>query len=502
MLSFASSGGGFTNYAAISGEVDWQPQVYYLGAGAQSLDWTYTKDLAGSAGLDAGFVDVVTYTNGATKPFIAAQPQSQTQPLGVPVLITVGAKGTPALAYQWCLNGTPMPGQTAPTLSFPTPSHTNNAAYTVVVTNLYGSVTSSAASLTIVSVIADGDNGFDQVDVSMLATNSAAISAGAWHSLVLRDNGRVAAWGDDYNGQCDIPTNLPVAMAVAGGGYHSLALLTNGTVVGWGENSDGQASPPSSVSNVVAIAAGTWHSLALRADGTIAAWGDNSAGQLGVPPEAVNVIAIAAGGHHSLALRTNGTVVAWGENTDASGNYAGQSTPPWDLTNVVAIAAGEYHSLAVKQDGTVVAWGDDSQGQCDVPTGLGQVVAVAGGDAHSLALQSDGTVAAWGNNTANQCVFPQSLTHVAAVSAGGYHSLLLLGFPPLGPRLVSSQRNGPVFTVKLQSTLGQVYVLEYKNLLTDAEWTPLATLTGNSAVQSFSDPSATAARRFYRVRVR
>ena len=57
-------------------------------------------------------------------------------------------------------------------------------------------------------------------------------------------------------------------MAIAAGEYHSLALKADGTVVAWGDNGYGQTTVPSGLSNVVAIAAGGYHSLALTAEGT------------------------------------------------------------------------------------------------------------------------------------------------------------------------------------------------------------------------------------------
>jgi len=79
---------------------------------------------------------------------------------------------------------------------------------------------------------------------------------------------------------------------IAAGGYHSLALRINGTVWAWGRNGNGQLGDgtnserrtPVQVSNltgVVAIAAGGSHSLALKSDGTVWAWGVNGSGQLG-----------------------------------------------------------------------------------------------------------------------------------------------------------------------------------------------------------------------------
>jgi hypothetical protein len=135
--------------------------------------------------------------------------------------------------------------------------------------------------------------------------------------------------------------NLTGVIAVAGGGYHSLALKSDGTVVAWGDNSLGQSTVPTTLTGAIAIAAGGYHSLALKSDGTVVAWGDDLSGQGTVPTNLTGVIAIAAGGVHSLALKSDGKVVAWGDN-----DY-GLLTVPANLTGVVAIATGVSHSLAL-----------------------------------------------------------------------------------------------------------------------------------------------------------
>jgi hypothetical protein len=87
-------------------------------------------------------------------------------------------------------------------------------------------------------------------------------------------------------------TALSASMAIAAGGFHSLALKGDGTVWAWGYNRDGQLGDGtttnrttpvqvSGLSGVTAIAAGTHHSLALKGDGTVWAWGGNWYGQLG-----------------------------------------------------------------------------------------------------------------------------------------------------------------------------------------------------------------------------
>ena len=258
-----------------------------------------------------------------------------------------------------------------------------------------------------------------------------AIAGGGYHSLALKSDGTVAAWGWNAYGQTNIPADLSNVVAIAGGFFHSLALKSDGTVVAWKFNNLGQTNIPVGLSNVVAIAGGGYHNLALRSDGTVAAWGNNGNGQTSIPVGLSNVVAIAGGDYHSLALKSVGTVVAWGGGLINDGgssppydNY-GQSIIPVGLSNVVAIAGGIAHSLALKCDGTIAAWGYNAYGQTNIPVGLSNVVAIAGGAYHNLALRSDGTVAAWGNNGSGQTTIPVGLSNVVAIAGGGVHSLAL-----------------------------------------------------------------------------
>jgi hypothetical protein len=354
-------------------------------------------------------------------------------------------------------------------------------------------------------------------------TNAVAVAAGATHSLALRADGTVVAWGG-YNafGQTNIPPGLTNVVAIAAGGYdiffddvgHSLALRADGTVAAWGAGQtgtgssyyhQGQAVVPLGLVNVVAVAAGGMHSLALRADGTVVAWGYNDDGQTNVPGGLSNVVAVAAGWWHSLALRADGTVVAWGANEQ------GQTNVPGGLSNVVAVAGGGYHSLALRADGTVVAWGAGltnsssfpDYGQSVVPVGLTNAVAIAaGGSPHSLALRADGTVVAWGNDEGLQTHALPGLTNAVAVSAGGNYSLALVGD---GPPVVKASLSDPTvsangFSVSVPTQSGRVYALEYKNSLTDVAWTPLPLVAGTGRERTLTDPTATGTQRFYRVR--
>jgi alpha-tubulin suppressor-like RCC1 family protein len=82
----------------------------------------------------------------------------------------------------------------------------------------------------------------------------------------------------------------PGYTAVAAGLRHTLALKADGSLWAWGDNSQGQLGDGSGTSRLspvlvgtgfVAIAAGDTHSLAIKADGTLWAWGSNGSGELG-----------------------------------------------------------------------------------------------------------------------------------------------------------------------------------------------------------------------------
>jgi len=267
-------------------------------------------------------------------------------------------------------------------------------------------------------------------------------------------------------------------VSIAAGLYHSLALKSDSTVYAWGYNYYAQLGSgvwdfsnselPNRVSNltgVVAVAAGMYHSLALKADGTVWSWGDDDYGQSGngtttwrvVPVQVSSLtdgIAVSGGGHYSLALKSDGTVWTWGNNRygqlgDGNNSYRSTLTQTLDLlaqasnfTDMVAVEGGSSHSLAISSDGSVWAWGDNTNGQLGFgPTissntpfkvpGLTGVIAVAAGSSHSLALKNDGTVWAWGYNGYGQVgdgtninsniPIQVNLADVVAISAGYFH---------------------------------------------------------------------------------
>jgi alpha-tubulin suppressor-like RCC1 family protein len=377
-------------------------------------------------------------------PIILGQPENEAVPLEYHATFTAAVAGSRPFGYQWQFNGTNISGATNGSLTLTNIQPADAGNYRVVVSNTYGTAISSNATLTLVPsiVVAWGWDYYGQTDVPRGLPDAVAVAAGYYHSLALRSDGMVVAWGAGtnshlapYYGQSVVPGSLTNVVAIAAGDHHSLALKGDGTVLAWGAGTTntgrawdcGQSIVPGSLTNVVAIAAGSYHSLALKGDGMVVAWGAGTTnfgstpnhGQSIVPDGLTNVVAVAGGGQHSLALKGDGTVVAWGWNCN------GQTNVPPDLTNVVAIAGGGYHSLALKGDGTVVAWGRNDYGQTNVPPDLTNVVAIAGGYMHSLALRGDSTVVAWGFNVRGQTNVPPGLANVVAIAAGGYHSLAI-----------------------------------------------------------------------------
>ena len=84
-------------------------------------------------------------------PLIVTETQSKTVSVGTNVTFSVQATGAPPLAYQWQFNGTNISGQTSAQLALTNVQPQASGIYDVVVTNQYGRVPSSNATLTLVS---------------------------------------------------------------------------------------------------------------------------------------------------------------------------------------------------------------------------------------------------------------------------------------------------------------------------------------------------------------
>lgn len=89
-------------------------------------------------------------------PAITNQPQSQFVEVGKALSLNLVASGSPPMSYQWQQNGANLvdggnvSGSATSNLVLSTTAPTNGGCYTVIVSNTYGSLTSSVAKVTIV----------------------------------------------------------------------------------------------------------------------------------------------------------------------------------------------------------------------------------------------------------------------------------------------------------------------------------------------------------------
>src|SRR5438309_9437696 len=99
----------------------------------------------GCSGLASSTTGSVT-----TAPSVTSQPGSQSVTAGQTATFSVSATGTAPLSYQWKKNGIAVNGASSSAYTTPaTSSSDNGEQFTVVVSNSAGSVTSSAAILTV-----------------------------------------------------------------------------------------------------------------------------------------------------------------------------------------------------------------------------------------------------------------------------------------------------------------------------------------------------------------
>ena len=484
---FAVKVNGVTQTSMID-NVDWNQQTIYLGPGVQTVQWVLSYYTA-ALGTGTAWVDDVTWTPGTTAPIITGQPPGQSEVAGLDATFRAYAVGTPPLSYQWRFNGADLSGATNLTFVVTNVQPASLGNYSIVITNVAGSVTSSVAPLVLGHIATWGYDSYGETVVPDENTNALAIGAGYKSSLILNPDRTVTAWGP-Y--QTNMPVGLTNIIAAAGCYYHKLALRADGTVISWGYDWTGDTVVPPGLTNVVAVAGGGYHSLVLRNDGTVIAWGNNQSAQTNVPVGLTNVVAIAAGLVHNLALKSDGQVIAWG--SDGSG----QCDVPGSLTNAVAIAAGAFHSLALLADGSVTAWG---QTNGFVPPDLNSAVAIAANGYYNLALKSDGTVAAWGIFFGATNV-PAGLSNVIVIVGGFNHALALVGNgPPMQQVQMSNATMGiDGFSLEVPSQNGRVFRLEYKNNLADPDWTALPLVAGTGANLVLTDVTGMNAQRFYRVR--
>ena len=261
------------------------------------------------------------------------------------------------------------------------------------------------------------------------------ISVGGDHVLALKCDGTVWTWGDNNTGQLGIGTlggfqttavqipNLTDVVQVYAGGLHSLALKADGTVWAWGYNDFGQLGNGNTtdsptpvavvgISTAIDIAAQSSSSLALLSDGSIKAWGYNYLGNLGVgnniltnplPLNTLNInnaIDIEAGSGQGYAILSDGTVMKWGQQ------FGNTPSLISGLNNVVDIGGGDGFGVALQANGELKIWGfcgTTANSPITGPTIPGVIdLQICSTGQNVVAILADGTVRTWGRNDSGQ----------------------------------------------------------------------------------------------------
>jgi alpha-tubulin suppressor-like RCC1 family protein len=298
------------------------------------------------------------------------------------------------------------------------------------------------------AVLGDGTGVEQPLPVCSLLSGVKSLSNAGSHGLALMQDTSVWSWGVGSFGLLGdgVVTSHVVAspkkiqgftgvVAVASGYLHSVALRSDGTVWAWGSNTSGQlgngttndSGVPMQVAGltgITSIAAGKNHSLARRNDGAVFAWGDNTFGQLGdgtqtdrwspVRLTGFTASSVSANDNHSLAIRADGTLWGWGDGTSlglVSPGIIQYVTAPAKLvsfTNVVQVSNQYGLNGILRADGTVWYLGSGLAGRyggnliSDVETQFvlpKPAIGVAVGQDHVMVLLNDGTVQVMGGNS-------------------------------------------------------------------------------------------------------
>ena len=144
-----------------SGSSPWY-QWYFNGAplkgtGATKPAMTLTSVTSSQAGNyfvvvsdAAGSVtSVVASLTVLVAPSLQVQPASQSVVQGQAASFSTAVTGTAPLSYQWIFKGSPLKGATTSALALTNVQPSDAGSYALVVTNIAGSITSSAATLTV-----------------------------------------------------------------------------------------------------------------------------------------------------------------------------------------------------------------------------------------------------------------------------------------------------------------------------------------------------------------
>jgi sugar lactone lactonase YvrE len=153
---------------------------YAVTAAQSSNAGTYSVTASNSAGVASSIGATLTVVSGLA-PTVTTAPASQSAPPGSRVTFSVSAAGTAPFSYQWMFNGAPISGATSESYTIPSVGSSNAGLYDATVSNSAGSVTTSAATLS-VNAVATGARIINLSARARVGTSSDVLIAGFYIS--------------------------------------------------------------------------------------------------------------------------------------------------------------------------------------------------------------------------------------------------------------------------------------------------------------------------------
>jgi hypothetical protein len=182
---------------------------------------------ASSGTVNSGLVTINTNTS------ITTQPANTTVTTGSSATFTVVAAGT-GLSYQWRKGGTPISGATSASYTIAATVSGDAGSYDVVVTGTCGTVTSSAATLTLTNFVYQAGDYRPTLDYTDLSYNNTASATDNWEYF---DGTSWNTTPGDKGPQnaTTTPTRVIITKYVYGGGnathsYNNIIVITGGTL--------------------------------------------------------------------------------------------------------------------------------------------------------------------------------------------------------------------------------------------------------------------------------
>jgi len=257
----------------------------------------------------------------------------------------------------------------------------------------------------------------------------------AEHNILITQNGKTYAWGNNGNGQLGFEIWIETPKI-------------NDNIKNIIQNNGG-------VNNILTLETGRGHSILILKNGKVYVCGWNSYGELGLgdwmtrdtPTEnseleqliqnnggVDNISTLETGYHHNILIFKNGKVYVWGYNDYGQlglGDTNDRNTPTENTqleqiiqdnggaNNILTLKAGEYHNVLIFKNGKAYVWGGNDYSQLgledtieeDTPTentqleqiiqdngGANNILTLKVGEYHNILIFKNGKVYAWGGN--------------------------------------------------------------------------------------------------------